>query len=115
MPCQDFSPARSLNGGVGRFFDFHEADLLAMDASDDESFYDSNRHLEDDGRCDWLGWVCTPVLRAQRHIFTLGYNSSLCMYGGMVPSAFSCFPLPACQSSTYIRSAKQFKSNARIH
>ena len=49
--CQDFSPARSLNGGGGRFFEFHDGDvLLAMDMSDDESLFESNRHLEDDGR-----------------------------------------------------------------
>lgn len=50
---EDFSPARSLNGGGGRFFDFHESDLLlAMDASDDESFHEGSRHRDDDGRFD---------------------------------------------------------------
>ncbi|CAM9387937.1 unnamed protein product, partial [Ectocarpus sp. 13 AM-2016] len=48
----DFSPA-TRNGGGGRFFDFHEGDvLLAMDISDDEFFFESSRHLEDDGRSD---------------------------------------------------------------
>ena len=48
---QDFSPARSINGGGGRFFDFHDGDLLlAVDMSDDESLYESSRNLEDEGR-----------------------------------------------------------------
>ncbi|CAM9962670.1 unnamed protein product [Scytosiphon promiscuus] len=50
---EDFSPAMSLNGKGGRFFDFQESDMLmAMDMSDDESLYESNRHLEDDSRSD---------------------------------------------------------------
>ncbi|CAM9159942.1 unnamed protein product [Pylaiella littoralis] len=51
---KDFSPTRSLNRG-NRFFDFHDGHvLLAMDMSDDDSFYENNGHLEDDRRSDGM-------------------------------------------------------------